>query len=41
MLVFRTIVWICIQIWNCINTTNVGKLYENLNVMQFLYDQVI
>ena len=41
MVVFSTIVWICIQIWNCINTRNLGKLYDNLNVMQFLYDQVI
>ena len=37
MVVFRAIVWICIQIWDCINTRNLGKLHEKLNVMQFLY----
>ena len=37
MVVFSTIVWICIQIWNCINIRNLGKLYEKLNVMHFLY----
>ena len=41
IIVFSTIVRICIQIWNCINTRNLGNLYENLNVMQFLYDHVI
>ena len=33
MVLFSTIIWICIQIWNCINTRNFGKS----NVMQFLY----
>ena len=37
MVIFSTFIWICIQIWNCINTRNFDKLYEKLNVMQFLY----
>ena len=36
MIIFKPIVWICIQIWNCINTRNLGKLYEKLNVMQVI-----
>ena len=35
MVVFSVIV-ICIQIWNCIDTKNLGKLHEKLNFMQFL-----
>ena len=37
MVIFSTFNWICIQIWNCINTRNLGKLYEKSNVIQFLY----
>ena len=37
IVIFSTFIWICIQIWNCINTRNLGKLYEKSNVMQFLY----
>ena len=37
MIVFSVILWTCIQIWNCINTRNHGKLHEKLNVMQSLY----
>ena len=33
MVVFSAIVWICRQIWNCVNTRNLGKLHEKLNVM--------
>ena len=36
MVVLSAIVWISIQIWNCINTRNLGKLQEKLNFMQFL-----
>ena len=35
--IFSAIVWICTQIWNCINTRNLGRLHEKLNFMQFLY----
>ena len=37
MVIFSTFIWICIQIWNSINTRNLGKLCEKSNVMQFLY----
>ena len=37
MVIFSTFIWICIQIWNCINTRNLGKLFEKSNVKQFLY----
>ena len=37
MVVLSAIVWLCIQIWNCINTRNLGKLQEKLYFMQFLY----
>ena len=37
MVVFSAIVWIYKQIWNCINTRNLGKLHEKLKFMQFLY----
>ena len=30
-------VWLCIQIWNCTNTRNLGKLQEKLTFMKFLY----
>ena len=36
MEVLSAIVWLCIQIWNCINTRNLGKLQEKLSFMQFL-----
>ena len=35
--VIITINFLCIQIWNCINTKNFGKLHEKLNIRQFLY----
>ena len=28
MVVLSAIIWLCIQIWNCINTRNLGKLQE-------------
>ena len=37
MVVLSAIVWICIQIWNCINTRNLGKFQEKSNFMQFLH----
>ena len=37
MAVLNAIVWLCIQIWNCINTKNLGKLHEKLTFMKFLY----
>ena len=37
MIIFSTFIWTCIQTWNCINTRNLGKLYEKSNVLQFLY----
>ena len=37
IVVFNAIIWICIQIWNCINKRNLGKLHEKLNFMKFLY----
>ena len=37
MVIFSAIIWICIQIWNCINTRNLKRLHEKLNFMQFLY----
>ena len=30
-------IWLCIQIWNCINTRNLGRLQEKLTFMKFLY----
>ena len=36
MVILYAIIWICIQIWNCINTRNLGRLHEKLNFMQFL-----
>ena len=35
--VLSAIIWLCIQIWNCINTRNLGKLQEKLSFMKFLY----
>ena len=37
MAIIFPIVWLCIQIWNCINTRNLGKLQEKLTFMKFLY----
>ena len=37
MVVLSAVVWLCIQLWNCINTRNLGKLQEKLTFMQFLY----
>ena len=31
------IFWLCIHIWNCINTRNLGKLQEKLTFMKFLF----
>ena len=36
MIIFGIILWICIQIWSCINTRNFGKLHDKLNIRQFL-----
>ena len=36
MVIFSAIVWICIQIWNCIHTRNYGRLHEKLNFIEFL-----
>ena len=37
MAILFAIVWLSIQIWNCINTRNLGKLQEKLTFMKFLY----
>ena len=37
MAILIAIVWLCIQILNCINTRNLGKLQEKLSFMKFLY----
>ena len=37
MVIFSAIILICIQVWNCINKRNLGRLHEKLNFMQFLY----
>ena len=37
MIISSAIIWVCIQIWNCINTRNLERLHEKLNFMQFLY----
>ena len=37
MAILFAIVWLCIHIWNCINTRNFGKLQEKLTFMKFLY----
>ena len=37
MSILFAIVWLCIHIWNCINTRNLGKLQEKLTFMKFLY----
>ena len=37
MAILFGIVRLCIHIWNCINTRNLGKLQEKLTFMKFLY----
>ena len=37
MAILIAIIWLCIQIWNCINTRNLGILQEKLSFMKFLY----
>ena len=37
MAVFIVTIWLCIHIWNCINTRNLGRLQEKLTFMKFLY----
>ena len=37
MAIFIVTIWICIHIWNCINTRNLGRLQEKLTFMKFLY----
>ena len=36
MAILFAIVWLCIHIWNCINTRNLGKLQEKLTFVKFL-----
>ena len=37
MAIIIGVIWLCIQIWNCINTRNLGRLQEKLTFMKFLY----
>ena len=37
MAIIIGIIWLCMQIWNCINTRNLGRLQEKLTFMKFLY----
>ena len=37
MAIIIAVIWLCIQIWNCINTRNLGRLQEKLTFMNFLY----
>ena len=37
MAIFIVTILICIHIWNCINTRNLGRLQEKLTFMKFLY----
>ena len=37
MAIFIVTIWICIHIWNCINTRNLSRLQEKLTFMKFLY----
>ena len=37
MAIFIVTVRICMHIWNCINTRNLGRLQEKLTFMKFLY----
>ena len=35
--VLYAIVWFIVQIWNCVNTRNLGNLQEKLSFLKFLY----
>ena len=35
--VLYAIIWFIVQIWNCVNTRNLGNLQEKLSFMKFLY----
>ena len=35
--VLYAIVWFIVQVWNCVNTRNLGNLQEKLSFMKFLY----
>ena len=37
MIIFVTVIWICIQLWKCINTRNIGRLQQKFNCLQFLH----
>ena len=37
MAIFLITIWICMYIWNCINTRNLGRLQEKLTFKKFLY----
>ena len=37
MAIFIVTIWICMHIWNCINTRNLGRLQEKLTFKKFLY----
>ena len=37
MAIFLVTIWICMHIWNCINTRNLGRLQEKLTFKKFLY----
>ena len=37
MAILIATIWLCIQLWNCIHTRNLGKLQEKLTFMKFLY----
>ena len=37
MIIFVAVIWICIQLWKCINTRNIGRLQQKVNCLQFLY----
>ena len=37
MAIIIAVIWLCIQIWNCINTRNLGRLQEKLTFMKCLY----
>ena len=37
MAILIATIWLCIQIWNCLNTRNLGRLQKKLTFMKFLY----
>ena len=37
MAIFIVTIWLCIHIWNCINTRNLGRLQKKLTFIKFLY----